>query len=308
MLAQRTALLWVTCLFLCSLNALGQQTAAMVQNEVRMLEFIGGGSPLNATERRQAASVVAMAMQDAPDRWKSVDQTVSQLLAQIAQRSQAYNNTLREELRYVYAFPKPGKNGWPREFDIEQSIIANHDPVIALDDKHHWLFTRHMVPFLLQTAAWAAKSYELPAPGSEFFATIEQADLKNFGATDPVVAAGLAHIEKNAWFAPAYFNKAPAQLRTAFFARSKATTFHNLDHYAVEQRQIGEAGAVIAAWAAKNSPPPNAGMSDNMLMMKMTSNAMTQAMRSMSPGCNVATTSVGARASNNCNPSSVMVP
>jgi hypothetical protein len=165
-----------------------------------------------------------------------------------------------------------------------------------------------MIPFLVQVATWAAQSYELPAPDNQFFSIVERADLTNFGATDPLVAEGLAHVEKNAWFAPAYFNKAPAELRAAFFAKTRKTTFHDIENHANEQRQIGEAGALMAAWAARRSPSADSGTSDSMLMMKMTSNAMTQAMRSMSPGCNVATTSVGARNSNNCYPSSLMVP
>lgn len=280
----------------------------MVDNEVRALEFIGGGSPLSAAERGQAASVVAMAMRDAPDRWKAVNLSLEQTLAHIGQGNHAYNNALREQFRYDYEFPKAGRNGWPREFDIERAIIETHDPVIAVDAAHRLLFTKHMVPFLEQTAAWAAHSYQLPPPDNQFFPTIEQADLRNFAGIDPVVAQALAHIEKNAWFAPAYFNKAPANLRTAFFAKSKQSTFHNLENHANEQRQIGEAGAVIAAWAAKHSPSAASGMSDNMLMMKMTSNAMTQAMRSMSPSCNVATTSASSRYSNNCYPGSLMVP
>jgi hypothetical protein len=53
-----------------------------------------------------------------------------------------------------------------------------------------------MIPFLVQTATWAARSYDLPAPDNHFFATIEQADLKNFEATAPLVAAGWRRLRR----------------------------------------------------------------------------------------------------------------
>jgi hypothetical protein len=281
--------------------ASAQPKRAMVDDEIRMLEFIEGGAPLTATERQEAAGVVAAAMRTAPARWSEADSKMRALLVKIGQGNEPFNNALREKVRYIYALTSPAESGWPEEFVAERRIIDAHDPVLAIDAARGWVFTRQMEPYLQRTATWAAKAYGLPPPGPDFMATIERADLTNFAATDPVVTTALAHIERNAWFAPAYFDHVPRQMRETFFARSKRTTFHNLENRANEQRQIGEAGAVMAAFAAKHGPSPLSGAAEGLMMRQMEERAMTGAMRSMSPACNTSI-SISTRAGNGCFP------
>lgn len=270
-----------------------------------MLEFIEGGSPLTTAERQQAVKVVAIGMRSSPAKWQQTDAAEARALEQIAQNNEAYNNTLREAIRYTYVFRNGEANGLQPEFVIEKRIIEAHDPVIAIDAAHRRVVTAQMLPFIEQTAAWAAKEYGFAPPGTNFKAWVI-ADLQQQLATlDAPIAEGFAHIERNAWFAPKFFEQLPPAQRTAFFAKNRDATFHNLNDPHSEQWQIAEAGAMIAGFAAKRTLAQMGGQGGSgyaLLNQQMQMKALQGAARSFSPACNVTVGSYASRAANGCYP------
>ena len=296
--------------FVIALSAAWQAAAGqvatrdlMVEHEIKALEWVGGGTPLNAQEREQAAQVVDMAMRDAPDRWRQQDSAMADLLSNLARGSAPYKNALWDANRYAYAFPSG--SGWPREFAIEQRIIDAHDPVLAQDAAQKRVVTEHMMQSLAQSSAWIASRFKLPPPASDFETVVRATLRKQLGTVEPAIGDGLAHIERDAWYLSAYFDHIPEPRRTNFFSGTRDKTFHNISNPTDEQWQLAEAAGMMARFAAQQAPAQGAGsasISEQSLMQQLTQKALTGAMRSMSPECNVTVGSYSDRAQNNCYP------
>ena len=276
----------------------------MVDREITMLEFIGGGTPLTALERQQAAGVVAMAMRTAPQRWKIVDANLQKIIPEIQQHNVPSNNRLREQDRYAYAFGDPDTGGLQQEFLIEKRIVEAHDPVLVADPAHRRMLTAHMLITLRQTSAWVARSYHLPPPNPNFSKVVVEHLQAQFATVDQPIADGIAHIESNAWFAPSYFDHLPAAKRTAFFSNRKQ--FNNLNDESMEQWEIAESAGMMARFAAQQAPSSNgnthAMLSERLLEQQMQMKALQGAARSFSPACNVTVGSYSDRAANGCYP------
>jgi hypothetical protein len=276
----------------------------MIQHEIRILEFIGGGSPLTAQERQQAAQAVDTAMGTAPDRWRAVDAAVQNILTNVDQHNMPLNNMLREQNRYNYAFASTSTNGWVPEYAIEKRIIEAHDPVVAIDQEHKRLVTQHSMHFLLETGTWVARNFKLSPPRSDFEAVVRSYLEREFLTLEPAIAEGIAHIERDAWYTSAYFDHLPEPKRTNFFTNTRDKTFHLKGDSANEQWQLAEAAGMLAAFAARQAPAQSGPgmMSQQILMRQMTQKALTGAMRGMSPECNVTVGSYSRRAQNGCYP------
>ena len=271
-----------------------------VSDEILMLQFVGGGSPLSAAEQQQAASIVAMGLRTAPDKWKQDDANVRQVLTLVSQRNPVIINRLRELNRDVYVFQNPNQGGFGPEFLMEKKIIDAHDPVVFEDAAHQRVLTRHMLPILQQASAWVAKSYQLPPPGPQFEAYVLASLKAQYPTLDSPIADGLMHIESNALYAPMYFDHVPPAMRAKFFSDKRS--FNNLNDPISEQWELAETAGMLSRYAAKQTPGGGASMQGNAMSQEMQMKALQGAARSFSPSCNVTAGSYSSRAQAGCYP------
>ena len=155
-------------------------------------------------------------------------------------------------------------------------------------------------------AATFSHSCNIPPPATDFTSIIEATLRQQFvglESTDPKTADGLAHMERNAWFGPKYYEHLSTANQKMLFVDDKPGTFHNLGDHSSEQWQLAEVTAFMSRFAATQVPAGGEGnMSERILETQMAQKAMTGAMRSMSPGCNVTVGTYSDRAANNCYP------
>lgn len=271
-----------------------------VNDEIQMLHFVGGGSPLTSAEQQQAANIVAMGMRTAPDRWKQADASIRQSLAIISRQDELINRRMREVDRNIYVFQIPDQGGLGPEFMLEKKIIDAHDPVLFEDAARQRVLTRHMLPMLEQASAWVAKSYQLPPPGPQFEANVLASLKAQYLKLAEPVADGLMHIESNGLYAPMYFDHVPPAVHAKFFSDKRS--FNNLDDPTSEQWELAETAGMLARYAAKQLPAANGSMQGGMLSQQMQMKALQGAARSFSPSCNVTVGSYSSRAQSGCYP------
>ena len=284
-----------------------QSTAAsagsMVQNEIRFLEFLGGGSPLTPTERQQAAEIVALGMRNKPDAWKAEDLGKQQLLNGLAKASPSNTNALHEVNRYHYAFHDPNYANLGAEYVQEQAIVNAHDPIIAMDRVHQRLVTRHSLQLLEQASGWAARSFKYPPPRADFQAIVARNLKEQLATLEPSVGDGIAHIERDFLYTVPYFASLSAQQRTVLFDTDRNATFHDMQDPVSAQWQLAEAAGMLSRFAANQTESSMAFRTTTQAMLQSQQrilNNLHNAGVSGSPGCNVSKNSYSERYANGC--------
>ena len=296
----------VSLLFACVSMGFAQAApageAGMVRTEIAVLEFIGGGTPLTAEERQEAAEIVAKGMQAHPDLWTAADRNAQLLLAEIAKKNTVDNRALREANRYVYAFTTPNMGRLGEEFVLEQRIVESHDPVVAIDTVHRRLVTQHSLGILRQTSAWVAQSYGIAGPAANFDTQIT-ADLKQqLSSLEPGIGDGIAHIERDAIYAPPYYAGITAAQKQDIFVTRRSATFPNLNDAKGEQWQIAEAAGMLSRFAATQTQNAMIHSTTSALLhsQQRQLNSLHNAAVGASPACNVTTGSYEDRAASGC--------
>ncbi len=222
----------------------------MLDHEVYLLEFIGGGSRLSPAERAEVAQAIANAMQTNPQKWSAIDVEEQRAIASIEKNDPAVTNGTREASRYNYAFKDPKLVVFQDMFLLEKRIIEAHDPIIAIDREHKRLVTQHTLLFMKAGAVWAAEKFHYPPPRADYDAVISRTMSVDLSSADAAYADGLAHIEKILIYLPAYVTSMTPAQRESIFVGKRAATFHNMDDPAQAQRELSQAAGLIATYAA----------------------------------------------------------
>ena len=259
---------------------------AMLGHEVYLLEFIGGGGSLTPAERAEVAQAIANAMRTNPQKWSAIDAEEQRAIASIEKNDPAANNATREASRYNYAFKDPRLAAYPEIFPLEKRIIEAHDPVVAIDREHKRLVTRHTLLFMKAGAAWAAENFHYPPPRADYDAVVSKTMAADLSSADTASANGLAHIEQNLIFLPAYVaSMTPAQRELIFVEKCDAT-FHNMDDPARAQRELTQAAGLIATYAATQQAV-HSTLQSMLRSQQRTLNMLHNAAVAGSPACSV---------------------
>lgn len=259
---------------------------ATLKHEVYLLEFIGGGSRLNAAERAEITQAIANAMHADPQKWANVAAHEQSSVQEIEQNDPARNNLRREASRYNYAFKDPQKTTFSELFITERRIIDAHDPVIAIDREHTRLVTKHSLLFMKAGAEWAAEKFRYPPPRADYDAIVSRTMSKDLSSADTAYADGLAHIEQNVIYLPAYYaSMTPAQ-RDSIFIGKRAATFHNMDDPAQSQRELTQAAGLMATYAA-NQQAVHSTLQAMLRSQQRSLNMLHNAAVAGSPACSV---------------------
>ena len=266
----------------------------LVQREIAMVRFIGGGSPLNAVERDQCTAMVHNAMRRDPDAWLKAAANDEAALKLIESGNPTVMGRLYDSVRYSYQF-KTDTGPLAPYFLIEKHIIEAHDPVLFVDVQNHWLVTAHMLVALRAGAQWAASMYAMAPPAADFDKVI-RAQLLTLPTLDAAVADGIAHISRYQTLAPLYFSSLAPAARAKFFANK--ASFNHLDEPGMEEWELAETGALESRFASRQVAN-NSSLSQQIYGSKLQSTWMGNAARSLSSSCNP-TLSTSARMQNNC--------
>ena len=183
-------------------------TAGLVAREIAVLELAGGGTPLTAAERQQAAEAVASAMRGNPQVLLGNYAALAEPL-QRAAHDRAYAASFQKLLRYTAEENKPVPRGLELAAAIERRIVCAHDRTVVFDPARHHIITEAGLRDFRTAAAWLAREWNLPAPTQDFTAHVRNwfrtsyltADndlalvLATQGESFPSVAPALARVD-----------------------------------------------------------------------------------------------------------------
>ena len=279
-------------------TAWGQEAdqQGIVQREIAVLQFVGGGSPLTSAERQQAALLCASAMRKDAAKWTAADRAAEQMLTVLAGHDAAIVGRIWDQQRYAYLFHEGMNPVFAAEAAIEGRIIEAHDPVVVMDSAHHRAVTGHMLLAVREAANITAAGYKLPPPAGDFD-VIVRGEVQSLPTLDPAIADGFAHATRDQPYLGRWLAAATPAARTKFY-NNRDKVFHEVDNHRAEQWQIAEAGAMMSGFAAKHAPAGGSAQ-EQLYRMKMQNHVLGDAMRGNSPGCNP-TLSASTRAENNC--------
>ena len=259
---------------------------AVLNHEIYLLEFIGGGSRLTPAERAELTQALANAMKTDPQKMSAIDVNEQRAIQAIEQNNPAITNGRREASRDNYAFKDPQTVALPELFLTEKRIIEAHDPIVAIDREHKRLVTQHTLLFMKAGAAWAAENFHYPPPRADYDAVVSRTMSADISSADAAYADGLAHIEQNLIFLPAYLaSMTPAQ-RESIFVGKRAATFHHMDDPAQSQRELTQAAGLIATYAATQQAV-HSTLQAMLRSQQRTLNMLHNAAVAGSPACSV---------------------
>ncbi len=241
----------VFCNALAAVAQLPAARGAMVDREIRALEFVCG-SPLNPREKQTAARVVDSGMRADPAGWKQADAETAQALRLIASGNAASNNALRRQWRSVYVF-QPEKLVDPTGYALERQIIEAHDPVLAVDRARKLVVTRQALPLMRQVAAWVAATYHVAPPSAGFDSLVAdhlRSALPHMSAKD---AELYADFEEHAAYAAPFYNRSSPALRATLQKAGKTDLLRGAENPAVAQWNLLSLGSTLAAAGAQRA-------------------------------------------------------
>ena len=269
------------------LAAAARDPAVQINQEIALLEFIGGGTTLSAAERQQAAAIVHEGETTAPDTWNKVDQQSAGLLAKLDSGIDPRRKArLRAALRLSAAIGPPPGNPLAQEGREEAAIIAAHDPPVVWDAPHRRLISTVAVAVMVATARQAAPVFGQAAPGADAAPRLAAMMRSRYAAMDDGMQGLLAAAEANLPAALPYLQRAPEMQRTRFIQQmlKEIQQGRNADDRLLRLVQmlagLGARGAAAAGEA-------NAASGFQLRQEDLLQKQMLGASRSYSPQCNV---------------------
>ncbi len=278
----------------------------IVDHEVYLLQFVGGGQPLTPAERAEVATMVAAQMSAHPEQWRAIDQKEQTTIAVIEAASPVQRAALWDSNRYIYAFPQDPNSEYARNFGAvfaeEQKIIEAHDPVLGIDPQRHLVFTEHMIPAIHRAAAWAGGFYHVPGPDANFDARVRQA-VQGLPSAQPDVAFGLTHIVALEPLIRPEVAKKPA-LAEQVSKASYQMNFAGKTNPTAEQNQLlGTTSAAAVRWGLHHggtSPQGGGSMGQMLYMHQLALKGLHDAAMAGNPHCNPVLNSGSTLASFGC--------
>ncbi len=260
--------------------------SAMIDHEIKALEFLGGGSPLTGQERATAGQIVDTAMRADAQRWAQTDAVIARFLKKASSGDAATKNTLRERGRYGYAFSSQ-RPAWPTEYALEKKIIEAHDPVVAIDPARKLVVTAQALPEMRRLAAWAATTYGVAPPRSDFDTVVRAVLQQQFTKMTPGDADLYAHFERRAALAPKFWESVPKAIHDKALVINRPVLQQSAGDPRMIQWRLVQVSGAMAAIAERNSPGSAALGAQGMQFAarQIYAQQMQRAIHSMSPYC-----------------------
>lgn len=264
--------------------------AVQTNQEVALLEFIGGGTKLDAAERQQAAAIVHEGETTAPDAWNRVDQQSAGLLAKLGSGIDPRRKArLRAALRLSAAIGPPPGNPLAQEGRQEAAIIAAHDPPVVWDAAHRRLISTVAVAAMVATARQAAPLFGQVAPGADALPRLAAVLRSRYAAMDDGMQGLLAAAAANLPAALPYLQRTPEAQRTRFIQQMSEKIQQGADADDRLLRLVQMLAGLGARGAAPAGASVRAASGSQFRQQELLQNQMLGASRSFSPQCNVST-------------------
>jgi hypothetical protein len=263
--------------------------ATITQHEIALLQFYGGGSPLSAQERQQAADMVQQELHEAPGAETTADAGATKLLHMLTRADGPLIALARETGRLnaqLHAVVDPALR---QQQVMEARIIAAHDPVIVFDATHKRLITEQTVRVLQRADAVGASTFDVPPPGPDFVAQMREALPRAYPTMDDGMQNALAHAERDLPYAPGFLRNMNPQKRAAIVQTYRAKIMAAPDT-AGQQLNLAEVMAVVGATASRRgsgSGGTQGALADRLQRQNLLNHQLEGAMRSYSPTCNI---------------------
>ena len=262
----------------------------LVQHEIGMLQLLGGGTTLSPAERQQAARVVQLALQAAPEAWIGFYARDTRILGRAAAHDDPDVALLQEQGRLNAEIGAAAVPALQPASTIEREIIRAHDPTVAFVPVAKLLLTERGLEALQRDAAFVAAKAALPPPSPQFVSNAQVRLRSGLSSDDAQYANALSHVRSNAAvLASGYGQMAPAkQQRALAIVRSYVGDAAGAERdwrLAIASAQLAVAVHVGMTQNAGGLP---GAMMGNTLMRGMVDRQMQQNMWSMRhPECGV---------------------
>jgi hypothetical protein len=270
-------------------GAQSPDVAAMTQREIALLQFYGGGSPLWAQEQGEAADMVALEMQQAPQAEISADAGAAKLLRALSEGPPTLIALAREGGRLNAQLHEAVSPALQQQQAMEARIIEAHDPVIVFDPAHKRLISEQTLRILQHADMSGASVFDVPPPGPDFADQMRQALPRAWPGMDDGMQDAMAHAERDLPYAASFLQAMNPQKRAGFVQTWRVRIMAAPDA-AGQQLNLTEVMAVVGMTAFRNSPSGGGmreALAGRLQMQDLTNRQLEGAARSYSPTCNV---------------------
>ena len=182
--------------------AAGPDIGGVTQREIALLQFYGGGTKLTGQERQEAADMVQLEMQRAPQAEIAADADAAKLLRVLARAPAPLIALAREGGRLNAQLHNAVDPALQQQQALEARIIAAHDPVVVFDPAHKRLVSEQTLRVLQSADAFGATVFDVPKPGADFIAQMRQIMPHAYSEMDDGMQDALAHAERDLPYAP----------------------------------------------------------------------------------------------------------
>jgi hypothetical protein len=263
---------------------------AITQREVALLEFYGGGSPLSAQERQEAADMVQREMDRAPQAERAADAGAAKLLGALRQGSPQLIALAREGGRLNVELHNAVAPELQEQQAMEARIIAAHDRVVVFDAAHKRLISEQTVRILQHANTFGATVFDVPPPGVDFAGQMEDALRRAYPTMDDGMQDAMAHAERDLPYAPGFLQNINQQKRAGFVQTYRAKILAAPDP-TDQQLNLAEVMAVVGKTASRQRQSgggqSSGALASRLQMQDLTTRKLQESMRSFSPICNV---------------------
>lgn len=264
--------------------------AAMTQREIALIQFYGGGSPLTAQERQEAAAIVQDGLERAPQAELAADAGAGRLLRVLARAPAPLIAQAREGGRLNAQLHEAVSPALRAQQAMETQIIIAHDPVVVFDPAHRQLVSVQTLRVLQQADTFGAQWFGVPPPRPDFVAQMQQAMPRAWPEMDAGMKDAMAHAERDMPYVPEFLRGIDPQKRAAF-VQTWRTKIMAAPDVVGQQLNLAEVMAVVGMTAFRHSQSGGGAMgaavAGRMREQDLVNRQMLGAVRSYSPTCNV---------------------
>jgi hypothetical protein len=265
---------------------------AMVEQEVDLVQFFGGGTPLTEAEQDRLAAGVRTAEASAPEAWNKAETDGAKLLQMIRSGSDPQRlGHIRASGRLALAVgPKPGDPLAP-EIAADAAIVAAHDPVVVWDAAKKRLITRHTVQVMVAADRAGAPQFSQPVPGPAAEAELASEIHDAYPRLDDRTQVLLASAEALMPYAMPTLAKADPSRRADFIAKmgqrisAGPDEGNRLLRLTLVLAELGAQGTPQAGAAGAAGGANMAAVGYSLLLHQFAMNKMIDVIRGMGPYC-----------------------
>ena len=288
-------LLWISGL---ALVLLARTTAAappaapteVVQREIALVEFYGGGSPLTDKEKREAAETVQRTMQAAPKAETAADAGAQKLLQVLQKAPPPLLASVREGTRLNVQLHVAIDPSLKDQQLMEARIIEAHDPVVVFDPQHKQLVTVQTLLALQQADKFGAALFDVPPPGPDFVTQMRRTVPRAWSKMDSGMQEAMAHAERDLPYAAAFLRGIDPGPLAGFVKEWRGKIMAPKDAEA-QQLNLAEVMSVIGMTGFRHSRSGNGDIGGRLAyrlqLQDLVNRKLQEAVRSYSPNCNV---------------------